>query len=181
MSCRCRTQSVDAYARQFRSNQVAAVRAARRNNLVSVERGIEGLGDFLPLFQDTYARHGTDPTHSIDEIRDLLERLPEHIRLSLAMRGETPIAGLLLFRVTPSVVCTFYICSSTERAGENGAAFLIADLIERLPGQGVRHLDLGPSASDYELQQGRHLLQGRVRRDRPVPRSMAVGRPQGDA
>jgi hypothetical protein len=60
----------------------------------------------------------------------------------------------LVFRLSTTVANTFYICSSTKHAGEHGAAFIIADLIDRLSRAGFRYLDLGPSASDQKFNKG---------------------------
>jgi hypothetical protein len=70
------------------------------------------------------------------------------------MLGEVPVAGLLVFRLSAAVANTFYICSSTEHANEHGAAFVIADLIDRLSQTDCRYIDLGPSASDARFNRG---------------------------
>jgi Acetyltransferase (GNAT) domain len=112
------------------------------------KQGGERLDDFLEVFHDTYERHGVAATHTPEEIRDLLQRLPDRVRIHLATLGDKPVAGLLVFRLSRSVANTFYICSSTKHPDDRGAAFIIADLIDRLSQAGFRYLDLGPSASD---------------------------------
>jgi hypothetical protein len=146
--------SRDGFERSYRSRQVTFVRAARRKGMVGVEAGLERFDDFLEVFLDTYDRHGVPATHTPEEIRDLLQRLPDQVRIHLAMLGEVPVAGLLVFRLTSSVANTFYICSSAEHAGEHGAAFVIADLIDRLSQAGYRYLDFGPSANDQKFNRG---------------------------
>ena len=47
---------------------------------MALETGIEGLEDFRPVFDETYARHGTRPTHTIEEIATLLSRYPDRPR-----------------------------------------------------------------------------------------------------
>ena len=142
------------YERIFRSRQISPVRAAQRKGLIGIELGLHALDDFLKVFRDTYTRHGVAATHTPEEISDLLQRLPDRVRIHLAMLGEIPIAGLLVFRVTSTVAYTFYICSSTEHAHEHGAAFVVADLIDRLVDAGFRYLDLGPSADDQKFNNG---------------------------
>jgi hypothetical protein len=142
------------YEQIFLSRQITSVRAARRKGMTGIETGLEGLDDFLKVFQDTYKRHGVPATHTPDEIRDLLERLPDRIRIHLAMFGDVPVAGLLVFRVTGSVAYTFYICSSAEHPKEHGGAFAIADLIDRLSQAGFSYLDLGPSAHHQKFNKG---------------------------
>jgi len=146
--------SQNSFERTYRSRQITFVRAARRKGMVGTEAGPEGLDDFLKVFHDTYDRHGVAATHSPDEIRDLLQRLPDRVRVHLAMLEGLPVAGLLVFRLTATVANTFYICSSARHAAEHGAAFVIADLIDRLSHAGFRYLDFGPSASDQKFNKG---------------------------
>jgi hypothetical protein len=120
--------------------------------MVGIEAGVERLDDFLRVFHDTYEPRSRCDPHS-EEIRDLLQRLPDRVRVHLAMLGDVPVAGLLVFRLTGSVANTFYICSSTERPKEHGAAF-VADLIDPLSQAGLRYLDLGPSASYQKFNKG---------------------------
>jgi hypothetical protein len=142
------------FEHSFRQRQVTYVRAAQRKGMVRLEGGIEHFDEFLKVFHDTYERHGVAATHTPDEIRDLLERLPDRVRIHLAMLGDDIIAGLLVFRLSATVANTFYICSRTKHATEHGAAFIMADLISRLSQTGCRYLDFGPSASDQKFNSG---------------------------
>jgi hypothetical protein len=142
------------FERSFRDNQISCVRSAQRKGMVELEGGVERLDDFLNVFYDTYERHGVAATHTPEEIRDLLQRLPDRVRIHLAMLGSEVIAGLLVFRLSATIANTFYICSSTKHAGEHGAAFVIAELVHRLAATGCRYLDLGPSASDQKFNKG---------------------------
>jgi hypothetical protein len=146
--------SPNGYEQIFLDRQITSVRAAKRKGMIGIESGLDAMDDFLKVFQNTYARHGVAATHTPEEIRDLLQRFPDRVRIHLARLGDTPIAGLLVFKVTASVAYTFYICSSTEHLQEHGAAFVIADLIDRLSQAGFRYLDLGPSASDQKFNKG---------------------------
>ncbi len=144
----------DAYQRRYKTRQISPVRTARRNGVRSVETGIDGLQDFLLPFRDTYSRLRVPATHTEDEIRDLLIRFPDRIRVHLAMHGDVPIAALLVFHLTNTVATTFYICRSSEHLAEHGPAFLVADAMDRLSAAGFRYLDLGPSASDQKFNHG---------------------------
>jgi Acetyltransferase (GNAT) domain len=144
----------NAYERLYKTRQISPVRAARRNGMRSVESGVEGLQDFLWTFRDTYSRHGTVATHTEEEIRDLLIRFPDRIRIHLAMLDDVPVAALLIFQLTKTIATTFYICRSSQHLSEHGPAFLIADAMDRLSAAGFRYLDLGPSASDQKFNQG---------------------------
>jgi Acetyltransferase (GNAT) domain len=144
----------NSYEQIFRKRQREYVRAAHRKGMVAIEAGVEAYDHFIKVFRDTYDRHGVSATHSPDEIRDLLQRLPDRVRVHLAILGGVPVAGLLVFRLSATVANTFYICTGTEHAGEHGALFVIADLIERLSQAGFRYIDFGPSASDQKLNKG---------------------------
>ena len=86
--------SQNAFEQVYIGRQITSVRAARRKGMVGIETGIEGLDNFLKVFRDTYDRHGVAATHTPDEIRDLLQRLPDRVRIHLAMLGEAPSRGL---------------------------------------------------------------------------------------
>jgi hypothetical protein len=146
--------SQNSYERTFRNRQITYVRAAKRRGMIAIEAGLDVLNEFLKVFHDTYARHGVPATHTPEEIRDLLLRFPNQVRIHLAMLREIPIAGLLVFRLTASVANTFYICSSSNYAHEHGATFVIAELIDRLSNAGFRYVDFGPSASDQKFSKG---------------------------
>jgi len=144
----------ECFERTFLKREIGPVRAARRRDVQVVECGLDGLDRFLRVFDDTYARHGVTATHSAAEIADLLARLPDRVRIHLALLADIPIGGLLVFRLTRRVATTFYICSSTEHVAEHGAVAAIADLMTRLCADGFSHLDLGPSASDLNFNSG---------------------------
>lgn len=138
----------------FNKKRKGFVRASIRKGMSVCSGGADLFPLFLEVFEDTYARHGKSATHSPDEILSLLERHPERIQLHLAMLGGRCAAGVLLFRVHPRVAYTFYICSSTELAAEQGMVLLLAELADLLPEIGVRWLDLGPSCSDGHYNAG---------------------------
>ncbi len=148
------TPEPDAFERSYKTRQISPVRAARRKGLRCVETGVEGIAEFLTVFRDTYARHGAAPTHSEDEVRDLLTRFPDRVRIHLAMLDDIAVAALLVFHLTKTVANTFYICRNAGHLGDNGPAFVIADAMDRLGAAGFRYLDLGPSASDHNFNAG---------------------------
>ena len=138
----------------FELRQASPVRAAKRKGMHAIEIGIDGLEAFLLPFRHTYSRHESPATHTEAEIRDLLVRFPDRIRIHAAMLDDVPVASLLVFRLTPTVAYTFYICRNADYLQENGPAFVIADLMDRLGAAGFKYLDLGPSASDQKFNKG---------------------------
>jgi hypothetical protein len=138
----------------FERRQLQALRAAVRRGSMAFETGVEGLEDFRPVFDETYARHGTRPTHTIDEVATLLSHFPDRVRLMLTRQDECVTAGLLVMRLTSTVAATTYICSSTRGLEGSGAVVALAELIVSLRRTGCRWLDLGPSASESTLNAG---------------------------
>ncbi len=138
----------------FERRQLQALRAAVRRGSMAFDTGIEGLEDFRPVFDETYARHGTRPTHTIEEISTLLNRFPDRVRLMLTRHDGCVTAGLLVMRLTSAVAATTYICSSARGLEGSGAVVAIAELILSLQRTGCRWLDLGPSASESTLNAG---------------------------
>ena len=142
------------YKKLFRQSQASRVRAQLRKGLTTIEGGIDRLGAFLSVFRDTHDRHGVKPTHTPEEIGDLLRRLPDRVRIHLAMLGNVPTAGILTFILNSHVAYTFYICISTEYACESGSVVAFAALIDRLARQGYQWIDLGPSAQRSRFNDG---------------------------
>jgi hypothetical protein len=140
-------QKGEQYQRLFRQSQRSYVRACRRKGVVVSEVGIEGLGAFRELLTATYARLGSLPTHTPEEIETLLYRLPAHIRIWSAHLGELTIASVLLFVLNRNICNTFYICDRASHREFHGVTVLLAEAADILARRGFRYLDLGPSAS----------------------------------
>lgn len=146
--------TTEGYSGLFRKKQAWGVRSAYRRGVTVAHGGSELFGSFVELFRETYERHGTAATHSEAEIADLLQRIPDRVQITLASRGDVPLAAILVFRLNERAAQTFYICSDRAHARENGTVTALAALIDRLAGEGVRCLDLGPSASSLRSNDG---------------------------
>lgn len=151
----CHLLPLDAdWSKQFSSRQAGYVRAAQRAGATTIQGGIELLDTFAKPFADTFDRHGSSPTHSLDEIKDLMQRFPERIRIHLAMLKDEPLAGLLVFHVTTAIAYTMYIVRAGGNESIRGDSLVIADAMTRLTAGNYSHLDLGPSASDMNVNKG---------------------------
>jgi lipid II:glycine glycyltransferase (peptidoglycan interpeptide bridge formation enzyme) len=144
----------DRYDSLFRARRRSFVRAARRSGISVEEQGPEGLRAFLKVFEDTYAKHGVAATHTPADIEDLLTRLPQHVRLFLAVQEGVPVAGVLVFMLSPRVAYTFYICSSADHPKAQGNIVVFAALLDWLGERGFSWLDLGPAASSRKFNDG---------------------------
>ena len=119
-----------------------------KKGLKPAEAGIQRLDEFYGLLLATQERHCSKPTHQIHELRDLMSRLPERVRLFLCDYEGNAIAGILVFMLNRQAAYTFYICSSYEHRKLCGAAVLSSYIIEALAREGLRFLDFGPSSFD---------------------------------
>ena len=142
------------YRARFRPTAANRVRAGLAGG-IQVQRGGQVLLEpFLDAFNETYARHGVDPTHSPAEIADLLNRCPDRVSLHIAMHEGSVAAGVMVLRLTPHVATTFYICTHAAHMRDSGTLVVIAALLDELGEEGFRWLDLGPSASTGRLNAG---------------------------
>jgi hypothetical protein len=144
----------DNYQHLFRQSQRSYVRACRHRGVVVTETGIEGLGAFLELLAETYARLEALPTHTPEEIETLFHRVPARLRIWSAKLEETTIASALLFELNHKICNTFYICDRASHREFHGVTVLFAEAIDVLARRGFRYLDLGPSASSAHFNRG---------------------------
>jgi Acetyltransferase (GNAT) domain len=142
------------YERVFLQRQVTPVRAARKQGVTARECGVEELSPFLAVFEDTYRRLEAKPAHSPAEIADLLQRLPDRVKIHLAQHEGRTIAGLLVLHLNTHVANTYYICTADGAMNLHGNLAAIADLMDTLGDRGYRWLDLGPSSSGDHFNAG---------------------------
>jgi len=147
-------QRGDNYQRLFRQSQRSYVRACRQKGVVVTEAGIEGLGEFLELLAETYARLEALPTHTPEEIGSLFHRIPARLRIWSAKLEGITIASALLFVLNRNICNTFYICDRASHREFHGVTVLVAEAIDALAKRGFRYLDLGPSASSAHFNRG---------------------------
>jgi hypothetical protein len=142
------------YERLFRERQRRYVRACRRRGVAVTESGIDALGGFLELLEQTHARLKALPTHTPAEIRSLFDRVPNHLRIWSAHLGGIVIASMLLFILNRNICVTFYLCDRASHRANHGATVLLAEVIDALGERGYRYLDMGPSASTVHFNHG---------------------------
>ncbi|MGH7814704.1 MAG: GNAT family N-acetyltransferase [Candidatus Binataceae bacterium] len=130
------------------------VRTNLKKGLQPREAAAGELDSFYRLLSGTYAELQASPTHTRDELADLLVRVPGRVRLFLCAYEGIEIAGVLVFMLNDAVANTFYICESEAHRKLCGPAVLVAHVAEKMAAEGLRYLDLGPSASDVHFNEG---------------------------
>ncbi|OBH58720.1 GNAT family N-acetyltransferase [Mycobacterium sp. E2479] len=107
----------------------------------------ERFEDFWPILEHNLAaRHQAAPVHSLSEIKLLKSRFPANIRLFLAQRGSTVLAGFVAYE-TVNVVHIQY-AGSTEEGRVLGAQNLIAVELLRNRFRDKKWFDYGTSTEE---------------------------------
>lgn len=130
------------------SRRMRGIRAAKKAGLQV------GLSDRLEAFWDVLtatleSRHGVAPTHSSDEMRLLLGRFPENIRLFLAEDNGEAVAGTVVFETDTVAHAQYIAANASGRA--NGALDLVFDRAIEHYGPSKRFFDFGISTTDGGL------------------------------
>ena len=104
--------------------------------------------DFWPLMELTFARHGTAPTHSYEEWRWLMEKLPDQVWVDVAYAEGKPVAGIGHFRISDSTDSSFYLCSDPAYKETHALTLLICRALLAAQESGFSWFDFGTSSSD---------------------------------
>jgi hypothetical protein len=136
----------------FTYSAVKAVRKAKANE-VSIEesRDIEAFYEILAANRQKF---GATPTHSLEDIQWLLHRLPEHIKLFMAYKDRTPIAGSLVFRVNRHVILDFYWAHRDEYQELRPVNLLVYEITRWAHRNGFHIFDFGTQTINMVPQEG---------------------------
>jgi hypothetical protein len=123
---------------------------------IRLEWGFDALDRYWEVLSERLSeRHHVQPTHTLAEIRLLIDRFPQLIECCYASVGGRLEAGVITFGA-PSCSHAQYITSS-ERGFETSALEPVFEsVIARARQQGMRYFDFGNCNED----QGRYLNQG---------------------
>lgn len=127
---------------KFAESRKSGIRKALSLNIeVGESNDVDG---FWHVLEDNLGnRYNAKPVHTANEMKLLMSRFPNNIRLYVAkMNGE--IVGGTLIYVTPQVVHTQYISASVE-GKKHGALDLLLDYIINKVYANCRYFDFGKS------------------------------------
>lgn len=128
------------------------VRKAQRLS-VTVRSGAP-MADFWSMMEATFSRHGTRPTHTREELVDLLARLPDRVSLDVAYLDDAPVAGACCFVVNRRVATSFYLCQNEVGRDVQALSLLIFEALERYKVQSVSVFDFGTSTHGMSARPG---------------------------
>jgi len=133
------------------SRKMANIRRGLRKGLLPREVDATQLEVFYRLLSESMHRHRAVATHSLEELKRLFELVPGRLRLFLCRDQGREIAGVLVFMLNEVSAYTFYISGHNEGQGN---AVLLHHVMHSLAREGIRYLDMGPSASSLHFNEG---------------------------
>lgn len=92
----------------------------------------------------------TPPTHSLEELSVLRERLPGMLHLGVVYSGSRGVASTLVFQCSKRALLTFYICHDRSARDLHPVHLMLYDLICEGTRKGFRLLDFGISSIDMK-------------------------------
>ena len=117
-------------------------KAERAEVTVQTRASIE---DFWSVMDATFERHGTQPTHTLDEIDRLARSLPDRVYVDVAYHASRPVAGVAYFVINQRVNSSFYLCQRPEQRELNALTLCVIEGLERARAEGYRFFDFGTS------------------------------------
>ncbi|MFD2824114.1 GNAT family N-acetyltransferase [Lacinutrix iliipiscaria] len=130
-------------------------RNRKRAIKISEKEGVVIANDEIAFFwkhvleQNLAAKFDVKPVHTIEEIKYLMTKFPEHIKFYSAKSGNEVLAGAVLF-VTDNVV-HFQYSSGTEKRTENGSLdALFHFIIQKYHHK--KYISFGSSSTDKSLK-----------------------------
>jgi len=118
---------------------------ARARKAQIVEGESDDYGGFWALLEaNLQSRFHARPVHTLEEIRLLHDRFPDHIRLFVAASGGRMVGGTVLY-IDGRTVKTQYISASEEGKHTGALDLLFSSLLERFAAEGMQYFDFGTS------------------------------------
>jgi GNAT acetyltransferase-like protein len=130
--------------------EAAVASRTRQNARKALRRGVTidprgAIEDFWSVMDATFERHGTPPTHTLEEFRRLADAFPDRVYVDVGYYDGQPVAGVGYFVTNRLVNSSFYLCQRPDQRQLNGLTLCILRGLERAQGDGYRWFDLGTS------------------------------------
>ena len=150
------TQAVGLEERRMQNYSAEFQRKIRRaQTLGVVAQESRDLQSFYEILRrNLAARHGALPTHTLDELLDLRQRLPERVRLFAALVEGRMIAGILLFVCNAQAALAFYIAQDYAAQHYRAINLLAHEAMNWCASAGLRYFDFGTSTINAEPNRG---------------------------
>jgi hypothetical protein len=144
-------------ARKFAYSRKRNIQKAQKNGII-VQQSSDFDSFMKILANSLQMRHNVKPVHTVDEIKLLMERFPEHIKLYGSFQNDVMLAGILIYE-NRNVAHIQYAANSRE-GWDIGAQDIIEDYLIRERYKNKKYFDFGISTE----KMGRLLNLGLIRR-----------------
>lgn len=113
------------------------------------------LGCYKLIEQNLASKYKKKPTHTMEELFELIDRFPQDIDVFAAKRDDEVISTYIMFRLNDFIVHTFYIAKSLEK--ENVVDIGLVDFMTNFYFEkGFNFLNFGISSRDKVVKWGIH-------------------------
>ena len=138
---------------KFKPSHARAVKKARETGVaIKISQDVESF--YAILKENLKIRHGVNPTHTIQELYDIINLFPNSINIFGAFyRGEM-IAGVLNFIIKPDVVLAFYISHKEKFQELRPLNLLFYSIFEWCIKEKIKVYDFGIFTVDGEPNMG---------------------------
>ena len=138
---------------KFKPSHARAVRKAKEIDIqIKITQDIRSFYDILK--ENLKIRHGVSPTHTIQELYDLIELFPKSINLFGAFYKGEMIAGVLNFIIKDDVVLAFYISHREDFQELRPLNLLFYSIFEWCVQEKIKVYDFGIFTMDGEPNMG---------------------------
>ena len=120
-----------------------AVKKARKKELLI--KPVEDVDAFYHILERNKQKFDLEPTHSLTEIKRLLDLFPDEIKLLGAWKEDTLIAGVMNLQCNEQALLTFYICSLEKYQSLRPVNLLLHQVCVDARDQGIPVVDFGVS------------------------------------
>ena len=107
--------------------------------------GDNNFDKFYPILLKNKMRHHSKPTHSLQELKNLNQLLPDKLHLLIMYSNEKPIGGTLNFTANKKVAIIFYNMVDHDYIQSQPATLQIMETIKWAKERGLSYLDFGVS------------------------------------
>ncbi len=101
--------------------------------------------EFYPILVENKAKHGVKPTHSLSELLQLRELLPEYLKLFMIYYKDIPIAGSSVFICNNQVALCFYNMLKYEFEHLKPIHRIMYEVVKWSTENGYQYVDIGVS------------------------------------
>lgn len=126
-----------------------AVRKAQQSGIVT-ETSTDWPAFYDILLHNLERRHGTQPTHTLEELERLVALFPEDLRLLAAHLDGRMIAGLTIMKANQDVTIAFYITHDEAYQEYRAVNLLFFEFISQAIEGGYKYLDFGTFTLNME-------------------------------